>query len=267
LLAALVTALVVGVGTTVPALAAGDPGSQAKVVGGKGVPDGKYPFVAALLDTRYGSTAREQQFCTGTLIDEDSVLTAAHCVVGTSPQPLRVTVGRTVLSSEQGQERAVSAISVHPSYDGRRSSAYDAAVLELSGPDFATAPVALAAAGNDSLERPGHRARIAGWGKTDGGFPDRMQEASVPVVSDAQADKVYRRAFVPALMVAAGKTGVDTCVGDSGGPMFAQTPGGPRQIGITSFGANRCGARGVPGVYTEVNAPSIRNFVTNAAGN
>jgi secreted trypsin-like serine protease len=117
------------------------------------------------------------------------------------------------------------------------------------------------------MERPGYRARIAGWGKTDGGFPDRMHEARVPIVSDAQADKVYRRAFVPALMVAAGKTGVDTCVGDSGGPLFAQTPEGARQIGITSFGAKRCGARGVPGVYTEVNAPSIRSFITNAAGN
>lgn len=264
---ALVTALVVGVGTTVPALAASDPGFQAEVVGGTGVPDGKYPFVVALLDTRSGSTAEEQQFCTGTLIDEDSVLTAAHCVVGTSPQPLRVTLGRTTLSSDQGQESAVSAISVHPSYHGRRSSAYDAAVLELSDSDSGTAPVALAAAGNDSLERPGHRVRIAGWGKTDSGYPDRMHEASVPVVSDAQADKVYRRAFVPALMVAAGKTGVDTCFGDSGGPLFAQTPGGPRQIGITSFGAARCGARGVPGVYTEVNAPSIRNFITNAASN
>jgi hypothetical protein len=50
---------------------------------------------------------------------------------------------------------------------------------------------------------------------------------------------------------------------DSGGPMWA-TPQGRRQIGIASFGAG-CGDKGHPGVYAEVNAPSIRTFITNAA--
>jgi secreted trypsin-like serine protease len=65
-------------------------------------------------------------------------------------------------------------------------------------------------------------------------------------------------------MVAAGREGKDTCQGDSGGPMFAKTASGPRQIGITSFGAG-CGAQGYPGVYTEVNAASIRSFIIDAA--
>jgi secreted trypsin-like serine protease len=264
----LVVALVLGAGgvAALPARAADDPGVQPQVVGGTMVPDGKYPFVAALLDTRFGSTPTKQQFCTGTFIDQNSVLTAAHCVVGTSPQPLRVLVGRTVLSkSDQGQERSVSAIFIHPSYNGKRSDAYDAAVLELNDSVSAIAPLKLATSSQNSLEKPGHRVKIAGWGETGSGYPDRMQEASVPVVSDTYARKVYGRFFVRALMVAAGETGVDTCVGDSGGPAFAQTSGGPRQIGITSFGAARCGARGQPGVYTEVNASSIRNFITSAA--
>jgi len=264
----LVVALVLssGGGVALPALAADDPGVQPQVVGGTPVPDGKYPFVAALLDTRFGSTPTEQQFCTGTLIDRNSVLTAAHCVVGTSPQPLRIVLGRTVLSkSDQGQERSVSAIFIDPSYNGKRSDAYDAAVLELNDSVSAIAPIKLAALNQNFLEKPGHRVKIAGWGKTGSGYPERMHEASLPVVSDTYARKVYGRLFVPALMVAAGETGVDTCVGDSGGPAFAQTPGGPRQIGITSFGGARCGARDQPGVYTEVNASSIRNFITSMA--
>jgi secreted trypsin-like serine protease len=93
-----------------------------------------------------------------------------------------------------------------------------------------------------------------------------MHEARVPVVSDTDARKLYGRFFVPALMFAAGTTGVDACVGDSGGPAFAKTSGGPRLIGITSFGFVRCGgARGYPSGYTEVNASSIRNFITSAA--
>ena len=91
-----------------------------------------------------------------------------------------------------------------------------------------------------------------------------MGEASVPVVSDAYASNVYGPGFSPTLMVAAGEAERDTCQGDSGGPMFTLVSGRYRQIGITSFGAGY-GADGYPGVYSEVNAPSVRNFMMNAA--
>jgi secreted trypsin-like serine protease len=91
-----------------------------------------------------------------------------------------------------------------------------------------------------------------------------MREASVPIVSDTDAKDVYGQGFFPVLMVAAGETGKDTCQGDSGGPMFDLASGQYWQIGITSFGIG-CGAPGYPGVYSEVNASSIRSFITNAA--
>src|SRR5215212_2310950 len=50
---------------------------EGRVIGGTEVPDGKHPFVAALLNTNAGNTPTEQQFCGGSLIDRDSVLTAA----------------------------------------------------------------------------------------------------------------------------------------------------------------------------------------------
>jgi secreted trypsin-like serine protease len=246
-----------------------------KIIGGTAVPDGKYPFMVALLDTRFGSTAFEQQFCGGTLIDEDSVLTAAHCVFGESAAPLRVIVGRTVLDSNQGQKRSVSEIFIHPLYNPSLNDARDAAVLELSSPVSGIAPIKLATSSQNFLESPGQNATVAGWGNTiaqpAGGsagssFPDRMREAQVSLVSDAQAKSVYKGAFVASLMVAAGHTGKDTCQGDSGGPMFAKAASKYRQIGITSFGIG-CAADGFPGVYTEVNASPIRSFITNAASN
>jgi secreted trypsin-like serine protease len=267
----LVVATGLSSGAALPALATD---YQAQVVGGTEVPNGKYPFVTALLDTRGGSTAYQQQFCGGSLIDEDSVLTAAHCVVRTSPQPLRVTVGRTVLNSNQGQVRRVSRIFIHPDYREKCRSCYDAAVLKLGASVSGIAPIKLAASNQNVLENPGRKARIAGWGNTHkqsspfysepDNYPNRMHAATVPLVSDARAKEVYRSRYVSSLMVAAGKGGKDACQGDSGGPMWATTPQGRRQIGVTSFGAG-CGDKGHPGVYTEVNAPSIRNFITNAA--
>lgn len=253
--------------------AASGPDFESEIIGGTAVPDGKYRFVAALLDTRNGSTGFQQQICGGTLIDGDSVLTAAHCVFGEPAAPFRVTVGRTVLNSDQGQKRAVSRIFVHPQYAplfGDQS--YDAAVLELSGPVSGIAPIKLATSNQDFLETPGRSATIAGWGNTnkqsaDGSEPDdyanRMREARVPLVSDTRGKSVYGGSYHANLMIAAGKKGRDTCQGDSGGPMFAKPNGSYTQIGITSFGRG-CGV-GFPGVYTEVNAPTIRSFITNAA--
>lgn len=250
---------------------------QSKIIGGSAVPDGKYAFVAALLDTNRGSTAFQQQFCGGTLIDSDSVLTAAHCMPGFAPgitrQAMRVTVGRTVLDSNQGQKRRVSQIFIHPRYNPVLSDAYDSAVLELNNPVPGIAPIRLATASQDFLETPGRSATVAGWGNTiaqpvggGGGssFPNRMREAQVPIVSDENAKSAYGSSYVKGLMVAAGRQGKDTCQGDSGGPLFARPNGRYTQIGITSFG-NGCGAKGFPGVYSEVNAASIRNFITNAA--
>jgi secreted trypsin-like serine protease len=265
--------LMLGLSVAVPVFAA-DGGFQPQIVGGTPVPNGDYPFVASLGDVRYGATAYRRHFCGASLIDRNSVLTAAHCVKGTPKRPLRVVVGRTVLSSGQGQTRRVARIFVHPRFKGFTSLTYDAAVLTLNNPVRGIAPIKLAGAAQDPLERPGRLAKIAGWGNTvkqpprgnnGGDYPDRMRAARVPVVSDTRATKVYGRVYVGALMVAAGKGGKDACDGDSGGPMFAGLDGQRYQVGITSFGKG-CAARGYPGVYTEVNAGSIRRFIVNAAG-
>src|ERR687898_3573116 len=51
------------------------------IVGGTAVPNGKYPFMAALLDKSRAADAFDELFCGGPLIEKDSVLTAAHCLV------------------------------------------------------------------------------------------------------------------------------------------------------------------------------------------
>jgi secreted trypsin-like serine protease len=263
-------AVVLGLAVAVPVFAANG-GIEPQIVGGEPVPTGDYRFVASLGDVTYGKTAYQRHFCGASLIDRNSVLTAAHCVKGTRKWRLHVTVGRTVLSGSGGQTRRVSKKAIHPRF---RNEKYDAAVLTLKNPVQGVPALRLAGTSQDALENPGRLATVAGWGNTieqppngDNGssFPDRMRVARVPIVSDARARDVYGSAFVGALMVAAGKEGKDTCSGDSGGPMFARQGDKRYQIGITSFGAG-CGARGYPGVYTEVNAPAIRSFIVNAAG-
>src|SRR5215211_3109024 len=154
------------------------------IVGGTAVPNGKYPFMAALLDTRRAGDAFDELFCGGTLIDKDSVLTAAHCLVNPKPDKLQVVVGRTVLNKNRGQLRSVSRRFIHPRYNG---NGYDAAVLKLGRPVKGIKPIKLATARQNDLEKPAHILTTAGWGvvKQRPGPSDirtfRMHEVSVPV--------------------------------------------------------------------------------------
>jgi secreted trypsin-like serine protease len=225
-----------------------------KITDGKAVTNGKYPFMSFLTltfaDGPDSNNKPEIFYCGGSLIDADSVLTAAHCVLGeTRLLKAKVEVGRTVLSSNQGQVRSVKRAFIHPDY---KFPNYDAAVLDWSRPVSGIAPIKLASSKQNYLEKPGRKATVAGWGSTTARpaclptfvspvFPNRMRQAQVPIVSDARADQLYqdlsarsicrfrdfRFPYTPSPMVAAGGTGKDACQGDSGGPLFvARAPGG-----------------------------------------
>jgi secreted trypsin-like serine protease len=243
------------------------------IVGGTEVPNGKYPFVALMdVDTRNGQHITS---CGGSLIDQDSVLTAAHCLYGLfnpKSHKLQVYVGRTVRSSNQGQVRSWKSIFIHPNYNPQKNEAYDAAVINLSSPVSGITPFKLATSSQNTLESPGRTATVAGWGNTfanppdpPGGpsNPDRMLQAQAPIYSDAIGQQAYGKSYVPSLMIPAGGKTVDTCQGDSGGPLFTQVSGQYTQIGIVSWGFG-CGA-GKPGVYAEVNNSSISDFITKSA--
>ena len=232
------------------------------IVGGSALPNGKYPFMAYVKLYRNG---KRSGFCAGSLIDQDSVLTAAHCLMNTTGAV--VVVGRTDLRKNRGQEIGASRPFIHPRYLG---NGYDAGVLKLRRPVKGIKPIKLATAKQNYLERAGHILRAAGWGvmkQRPDILPKRMHEVSVPVVSDSRAKRAYQSQgpkYLPSLKVAAGKKGKSPCFGDSGGPLFDS--GSRTQVGITSHGAvQKCGTARYPVVYTEVNNPNIRNFILAAA--
>ena len=64
-------------------------GSQEDIVGGSAAAAGEFPFIVSL--QRSGS-----HFCVGTLLNANTVLTAAHCAVGQTASSLTIRAGSLV---------------------------------------------------------------------------------------------------------------------------------------------------------------------------
>jgi secreted trypsin-like serine protease len=234
------------------------------IIGGTEAPNGKYPFVVFV--ELY--TKKTVVDCGGTLIDKNSVLTAAHCVANTTGAA--VVVGRTDLRKKKGQVIGASRPFMHPRYNPKTFE-YDAAVLKLRRAVKSIKPIKLATTKQNNLETPGRKLTLAGWGITDFKAkkqPIRMRQAQVPVASDRRAERSYDawlgpKGYVPPIMIAAGNNKVNDCVGDSGGPLFDS--GSRTQVGIVSSQRYKCGTARYPGTYTEVNHQGSRNWILWAA--
>ena len=241
-----------------------------RIIGGVPADFGEYPFmVALLLESREG-TDFDKQYCGGSLIASRWVLTAAHCVdFLDGPEEVTVAVARTNLDSTEGQRIAVREFYIHPDWDPSIISP-DVALLELAKPVKGVAPIQLAGPSDDSFEAAGTLLTVIGWGNTSttgqASFPDELREVVVPVVDDATCDFAYQGFVTVETQLCAGMKGIDSCGGDSGGPLFATTSGGTEiQVGIVSYGIG-CAKQHFPGVYTEVNSPTVREFIADVAG-
>uniref|UniRef100_A0A672ZX50 Hepsin n=1 Tax=Sphaeramia orbicularis TaxID=375764 RepID=A0A672ZX50_9TELE len=137
----------------------------------------------------------------------------------------------------------------------------DIAVLALTQPltfNEYVQPVCLPAYGQRLVD--GQMGTVTGWGNVGyyGHLADVLQEANVPIISDAVCNAPdYYDNQITTSMFCAGyeKGGTDACQGDSGGPFVAEDCLSKtiryRLLGVVSWGTG-CAMPKKPGVYTRV---------------
>lgn len=236
--------LVSVIGAAIALTAAAVPASSAvSIVGGTKASTTDFPYAVFL------TTPDNFQFCGGSLVAPDKVVTAAHCAKGQEPANVFVVAGRDdKYDTSAGTRVAVKSIWVHPSYTDALVGA-DVAVLTLDE-RVGYRPAQIATDRDTALYEPDTVATILGWGRTQSGgaTSQYLLKAEVPVVSDTDCKAAFSKYNAKA-MVCAGyaQGGIDGCQGDSGGPMVVDG----KLIGISSWGEG-CGLPNKPGVYTRV---------------
>ncbi len=207
------------------------------IVGGEEVdpacPDCKYPFMVSL---QYNSGWQSGHFCGGSLVREDWVITAAHCVEGENTNNIQIKIGMHDLNGTSGYlVRYVDQIITHPSYSSW-SLNNDYAILHLTQPVTNFEPIRLITDGSHDDEPV--MATTMGWGATSSGGwgSDVLLEVDVPIDDSCGS---YSNSEITNNMICAGdgNGGEDSCQGDSGGPLIMTNSEGDYElIGIVSWG-------------------------------
>jgi secreted trypsin-like serine protease len=222
-------------------------------VGGDLVQISDYPWQVALIA---GYAQMRLQFCGGTLIRRDIVVTAAHCVDNNrvSQNPSRVDiVSGTSLYAEGGERKKVIAILMHPSWNPKNMD-NDAAILLLDSEVEQGEPVEL----ERNVISIGTKPTVTGWGSLlEGGrSSEELMGVAIPVIDNSvcNAAESYQKSITDNMLCAGEREGgKDSCQGNSGGPLVLGTKNEARLVGIVSWGEG-CARKYKYGVYTRVSS-------------
>lgn len=230
--------------------------SKLRIIGGREANKGTWPWQVALINHH------QVPFCGGTIITPQFVLTAAHCV----RRKMFIRAGEHDLTVDEGteQEIRVSGVYIHPNFS-RETVDSDVALLRLERPlkmnKYVSNACLPSKRDNLSINTLG---TILGWGKRKNSAifgTERLYQAKVPIANITLCRTIYEDYYISDNMLCAGFASgrVDSCAGDSGGPLLLQRRQKQKSrwiiYGITSFGEG-CGRKGKYGIYSKVS-----NFV------
>lgn len=229
-----------------------------KIVGGKEVPAGEYPWYSALYRNKNGSETNLDFYCGGMLISSRFVLSAAHCKPNVGDV---VVVGalcpyETGNCNQQVEVGYVESLFQDPRYTMEITSSlgWDYVLIQLTEPITTIASVALDSGTVSRNFQSGKILWVAGMGFTDPSnqiAASRLEEAELEYVPEDSCKDQLKPLLLGQFTICATDIGrvSDVCFGDSGGPLYDKE--NKVLVGLTSYGDSACSSR-LPGVYARI---------------
>ena len=172
-------------------------GEASRIFGGRPAQEGAWPAQVSLHDPQKINQSDDgmfqSQFCGGSIIARQWILTAAHCVVDEDNRaiaPDNVLVRSSSVVLFKGDLHAVSRVIVHESYDPFGFD-NDIALLQLRQPiRQASGPVGAIPVAGQNQPLPNGPAVVIGWGMMEEEkFPETLMETDIDVVPNSTCNK------------------------------------------------------------------------------
>ncbi|KAF2901928.1 hypothetical protein ILUMI_04259 [Ignelater luminosus] len=223
------------------------PAVAPRIVGGLEAEPYGVPYQAAVIS---GGA-----FCGGSIISDNAVLTAAHCVDGAGSAEA-ILSAHNILEDEPEQQIIKSkAIKVHEGWDPYRI-VNDIAVVILSEKIRIDYTAMIVSLNTDSSSLEGELGLVSGWGldsDSSSSISPILRYTLDLIISNKECERFFGGFVTKTNVCLNGSNGRSACSGDSGGPLFIQSPWDePIQAGIVSFGSAAGCEKGYPSVYTRV---------------
>ena len=230
-----------------------------RIINGVEVIENSWPWIVRIF--------RKGWICSGTIIDDRWILTAAHCCEGGAEHTLYFGDHQRGIFDETGNEQIMIAdtVVIHPQRDAENFN-FDACLLRTPRSiGIGTAPGVAAACLPTQSPKHGEACWVAGWGTTETGYlSNELKSVGVNIFSDeyCAAHHFYGEFSAYPDEICAGLPDSDdaddlsdggkaACQGDSGGPLVCDRDGTLTLTGIVSWGYG-CAEDGRPGVYGDV---------------